>query len=175
MNKLYVFSLLAVSMLACNQKKEQKEAKKYEEKYHARWDNRALNFKGLDTLDLHETYLSIYSEVYTYSESRKLDIAATISIRNTSASDSIFLVSSKYYDTQGNLIREYNNKPVFVLPMETIEIVIDKNDVVGGGGTNFLFGWKSRNPKVEPIFEGIMVSAQGQLGLSFVTHGKHLK
>jgi hypothetical protein len=95
-------------------------------------------------------------------------------MRNTNLKDSIFINNASYFDTEGNLIRTYFNKPIFLKPMETVEIVIDELDKQGGTGANFIFDWAIKQTSNEPLFEGIMISTSGQQGLSFSTIGKKI-
>jgi len=59
--------------------------------------------------------------------------------------------------------------------LETVEIVIDQEDQTGGTGANFIFYWRTCSKKIEPLFEGVMISTYGQQGLSFTTQGKRIK
>jgi len=51
--------------------------------------------------------------------------------------DSIFLMNAKYYNTQGTLLLSYFEHPIYLAPLETVEIVIDEGDREGGTGANF--------------------------------------
>lgn len=133
----------------------------------ARTTPKALN----DSLDFGKTYLSIYSQIYSLSEHRTHDLTATVSMRNTSTIDTAYVLSATYYDTKGAAIRSYFSQPIFLLPMETVEIVIDEEDKTGGTGANFLFEWKVKTLADPPFFEGVMISTSGQQGLSFTTQG----
>ncbi len=115
-------------------------------------------------------YVPIYSDIYTKSTSEKLLLAATLSIRNTSLRDSIFVNDIFYYNTQGDLIRDYLNKPIFLGPMGSIEYVIEKDDVAGGTGANFIINWGARR-ELLPIFESVMITTSGQHGISFTSRG----
>ena len=59
--------------------------------------------------------------------------------------------------------------------MQTIEIVIDENDIEGGTGANFIFDWLATKSTHAPYFEAVMISTSGQQGLSFTTKGVDLK
>ena len=61
--------------------------------------------------------------------------------------------------------------PIYVLPLETIEIVIEDRDIEGGSGANFVFEWAMKNKKNPPLFEAVMISTYGDQGLSFTTRG----
>ena len=138
------------------------------------WKKREVNFSLSDSLEFGRTYLSVYSQIYSLTEHRKHNLTATISIRNTAVTDTIFLFKAAYYDTKGKLIRNYFDHPIFLSPLETVAIVIDEVDKAGGTGANFIFDWKVKSNTNEPLFEGIMISTSGQQGLSFTTQGKRI-
>jgi hypothetical protein len=46
-------------------------------------------------------------------------------------------MNAKYYNTQGTLLRSYFEHPIYLAPLETVEIVIDEGDREGGTGANF--------------------------------------
>lgn len=135
------------------------------------WGKRAAGAPLSDSLEQGSTYLSVYSQIYSQSEHRALDLTATVSMRNVNRADTIYLEKAEYFDTHGKLIRTYFDKPIFIAPMETVEIVIDEIDQEGGTGANFVFDWKIKPSSAEPHFECVMISTSGQLGLSFTTQG----
>jgi hypothetical protein len=139
------------------------------------WKKRTIGHSLSDSLTSGSTYLSVYSQIYGMTEHRTYDLTATISMRNTNRSDSVFLLKAEYFNTEGELIRTYIEKPVFLAPMETIEIVIDEVDQEGGTGANFMFDWKIQPGCNEPFFECVMISTSGQQGLSFTTQGVKVK
>jgi hypothetical protein len=85
--------------------------------------------------------------------------------------DSVYIQTADLYDTHGELIKSYVREDIFIVPMETLEIVIEENDPSGGTGANFIFEWKKPAASLDPYFEGIMISTSGQQGLSFATRG----
>ena len=139
------------------------------------WKKRTANMEGKDSLEYGKSYLSIYSQIYSQSEHRRHNLMAMVSLRNTSDSDTIYLLKSEYFDTHGKSVRKYFNYPIFLAPLETAEIVIDEVDVSGGTGSNFIFEWKIPKNCSEPLFECIMNSTMGQQGLSFTTQAKRIK
>ena len=126
--------------------------------------------------DLREgsTYLSVYSEIYSESEHRTFNLTATVSMRNTSRSDTVFVHRAEYFNTQGVAIRSYFDRPILIEPMETVEIIIDEDDREGGSGANFIFDWAVRPGSPAPHFESVMISTYGQQGLSFTATGVHI-
>lgn len=137
------------------------------------WEKRAVEINTADSLVYGESYLSIYSQIYSYTEHLTHDLTSTVSMRNTSVTDTIYIVSAKYFDTHGKLIRAYFEKTIYIAPMETVAIVIDEVDKEGGTGANFLFDWAIKPKTTEPIFEGIHLSTAGKI--SFTTAGVRTK
>ena len=138
------------------------------------WQSREVSHSLADSLKSGTTYLSIYSQIYSQTEHRTHDLTATVSIRNINKYDTVFIEKAEYFDTKGKSIRNYFNDPIYIAPMEAVEIVIDESDQEGGTGANFLFDWKIPTQSNEPFMEGIMISTSGQQGLSFTTQGKRV-
>ena len=167
-NKL-ILLLSTFLLLACADEKEISSVNP------VNWEKRTVGFPLSDSLQQGTTYLSVYSQIYSQTEHRTHDLTATVSMRNISRSDTIYIEKAEYFDTKGKSIRTYFNQPIFISPLETVEIVIDEKDQEGGTGANFLFDWKIHPASSEPFFECIMISTSGQQGLSFATQGKRIK
>ncbi|MBS9463407.1 DUF3124 domain-containing protein [Flagellimonas sp. 389] len=138
------------------------------------FDNRTVLLSKFDSLPVNGTYLSVYSEIYSYSQDITHNLTATVSMRNTSTTDSLYILEAEYYDTHGKTVKNYVSKPIFIAPMETLHIVIDEDNKDGGSGANFLFKWATNEEKSIPLFEAIMISTSGSQGLSFTTTGKKI-
>ena len=121
------------------------------------------------------TYLSVYSQIYSFSENAIHDLTATVSFHNTSRSENIIITKADYFNTDGDIIKSYVNNPVYIRPLETLQIVIAEEDEDGGTGGNFIFDWAKAPETSEPLFEAVMISTVGQQGLSFTTTGKRIK
>jgi len=139
------------------------------------WKKRAVSIPASDSLIQGTTYLSVYSQIYSQTEHRTHDLTVTVSMRNMSMTDTIYIEKAEYFDTKGLPIRTYFSNPIFITPLETVEIVIDEVDQSGGTGANFLFDWKIKPTSIEPLFESVMISTSGQQGLSFTTQGKRIQ
>jgi len=143
-----------------------------------------INTEGEDVLENKEVYIDtkelswqdtvyvpIYSDIYSRSKQVRFYLTATLSIRNTSLTDSIYIEDIDYYDTDGDLIRKYLDKVLLLKPMQSIEYVIEKDDKVGGAGANFIVYWGADVSNLSPVFQGIMISTNGQQGVAFLTEG----
>jgi len=170
MKRIYICVFLSfVCLFSCNEKQDPDD-------FHAEnWNKRRKDITAKDVLEHGKTYLSIYSQIYSMSQHKTHNLTAMASMRNTSDSDTIYIVSAKYYDSHGKLIRTYFDKPIYLAPLETTEAIIDEVDVTGGTGSNFIFEWRKPKEAPEPLFEGVMNSTLGQQGLSFTTVGKRIK
>lgn len=166
---LFTLILSSLVLFGCNSPQE------YSSVDPVNWKKRSHKIDTARAEKSGSTYLSIYSQIYSQTESRTHDLTATVSIRNTNPADTIYLESAKYFDTHGNLIRNYFEEGIFVAPMETVEIIIDEKDRSGGTGANFMFDWVLYNSTLNcPFFEAVMISTSGQQGLSFTTTGINL-
>jgi hypothetical protein len=120
-------------------------------------------------------YVPIYSHIYISDKSRSLNLAATLSIRNTDAHNPIRISSAKYFNSNGGLIRDYAARPLTVAPMASAEIVIAEKDTFGGSGASFVVEWSSGFRVMDPVVEAVMIGAAGQQGISFVSIGRVIK
>ncbi len=165
--KKYLFILISLTFLtlSCNHKNKQVEIKKVS------WENRKAHLSSTENLYSGKIYLPVYSHIYHRFDHHIFNLTITVSIRNMSDKESIYLTSVDYYNTQGQKIRQYIDHMVYIKPMETIEIIIAEEDQEGGSGANFIFDWMSSNPQNKPLIEAVMISTYGQQGLSFSTRG----
>jgi len=165
MKKIHLLLVLGFCVSACEPTIE------YSSTDTINWNTRKVSLNPSDSLVAGSSYLSIYSQIYSFTEHRKHDLTATISMRNISKTDTVYISKAEYFDTHGKPIRTYFSHPIYLAPMETVEIVIDETDKVGGTGANFVFDWHAKPSTHTPHFEGVMISTSGQQGLSFTTQG----
>jgi len=129
------------------------------------------NMKYNDTI-----YIPIYSNIYVDKQNQKRLLAATLSIRNTSYSDSLFVTKIDYFNTEGSLVRNYIKKPISLPPMGTINYVIEKEDDTGGSGANFIVTLSAKKTHLRPIIQAIMIGENGEnKGFAFSTDGYSIK
>ncbi len=138
------------------------------------WQKRSVKIPVAKVQDEGSTYLGVYSQVYSKNAHNMVGLTVTVSLRNTHNEDTAYVLSTKYYDTHGKMIRNYFEKPIYILPMETLQIIIPELDIEGGSGGNFIIDWAVTDSKFPPIFDAVMISTLGQQGLSFTSHGLRL-
>ncbi len=133
-------------------------------------NGRAESHVGLS--DGQTVYVPIYSHIYSGLKGRPFSLAATLSIRNTDPKHTITLMSVKYFDSDGKLIKEYLDKPSELNAMATTRYILTEGDTTGGSGANFLVKWQSKTKVNQPIIEAVMIGTRSGQGLSFVSRGQ---
>jgi hypothetical protein len=122
--------------------------------------------------DGQSVYVPIYSHIYSGLKGRPFNLAATLSIRNTDPKHSISLVSVKFYDSEGNLVKEYLDNQAELKAMASTRYILTEADTGGGSGANFLVKWKSKTKVNPPLIEGVMIGTRSGQGISFVSRGQ---
>ena len=117
-------------------------------------------------------YVAIYSHIYSGIKARPFDLAAIRSIRNTDINQPVTLVSVKYYDTEGKLLKEYLDQPLQLNALASTRYIIKEGDKAGGSGANFIVIWKSNKKVTPPIIEAVMIGTHSGQGISFVSRGQ---
>lgn len=120
-------------------------------------------------------YVPTYSHIYTRDKNRIINLAVTLSIRNTDLQSPILVTSARYYDTHGAAVREYVNKPFRLAPMASTEFVVAEDDTIGGAGANFIVEWSAAVEVTDPVVEAVMISTASQQGISFLSVGRVIK
>ena len=117
-------------------------------------------------------YVPIYSEIYFFNRTKTLQLAATLSLRNTDFQHPIIITSVKYYNSDGDLVREHLENPLRLAPLASTDFIVEQNDRTGGSGANFIVEWIAETEVYEPIVEALMISTSSQQGISFISQGR---
>lgn len=123
-------------------------------------------------------YLPIYSTIWhgdthpTKGAPMKSNMSALVSIRNTSMKTNIKVLSARYYNTEGKLIKEFVSTPKAILPLGTLELFIEKSEAEGGSGANFLIQWEATSDTNPPVVEAVHIDNQPSRPYSFVTSAR---
>lgn len=113
-------------------------------------------------------YVPAYSHIY-WGTGEAVPLAITLSVRNTDAAEPIRIDRVRYYDGDGELVREQPEAPLVLAPMATASFLVEAQDPSGGSGANFLVDWSARDSVSMPLIEAVMV---GDDGLSFKSRGE---
>ncbi|MDD5330941.1 MAG: DUF3124 domain-containing protein [Sulfuricella sp.] len=124
-------------------------------------------------------YLPIYSHVWHGDiQDRyplKSQVSALVSIRNTDAQLPIRILSARYYDTAGKMLKEYLPSPKTIPPMATHELYVEKKEAAGGSGANFIIQWDAGAPANLPVVEAVHADIQGHRTFAFVTTARPVR
>lgn len=156
-----IFILLLAA--ACSQPKVP------ETKHHSNYHFETVDQSAFELTEM--VYIPIYSDIYYVDAKHTFSLTATLSIRNTSFKDSIFVFTIDYYNSAGKKVRRYNESTLLVKPMESVEFVVENKDDTGGVGANFVVEWGAKSGAQKPYFQGVMIGTTGQQGISFTTEG----
>jgi hypothetical protein len=113
-------------------------------------------------------YVPVYSNIFTAPKEIPIHLANIVAIRNTDMHNQIQVTAADYYDTRGNLVKRYYQKPVVLAPLETIYLYLSERDQEGGFGANFIIRWQATREVNAPLIECLMVGNQGR---AFVSPG----
>ncbi len=116
-------------------------------------------------------YIPIYSEIHMEHNARKIGLTVTMSIRNTSLKDTIYIEDINHYNSQGELVRKYLNDIMFLTPMQSTAYVIEESEIERELEGGFIVNWGANSSELKPIFQGVMISTHGPQGVSFITEG----
>lgn len=117
-------------------------------------------------------YVPVYSHIYHGDRQAILNLAATLSIRNTDSSDPIVITSVRYYDSNGKLVKQYLERAIQLTALASTDFVVNSTDMSGGSGANFIVEWVAQTKVSQPIVEAVMISTESQQGISWISPGK---
>ncbi len=163
MKFVYFFALIVAVFYSCTEERL-KETKKHSNIHVANIDRSGLPMQR-------KVYVPIYSDIYYRDAHHTFSLSATLSVRNVSFNDSIYIFAIDYYNSAGKKLRRYNEGTLLVSPMESIEFVVEDKDDSGGVGANFVIEWGAKAFSQPPYIQGVMIGTSGQQGISFVTEG----
>ena len=133
---------------------------------------------NLDFSNGQKVYVPAYSQihsVYSGAEDSRIDIAVTLSIRNTDIDNPIIIKSVSYYGDDGSLLKEFVEAPFRISKMASVSFNISQSDISGGIGANFIVEWGANQSVTEPYIQAIMLGTHGTHGFSWRNPGYVIK
>lgn len=112
-------------------------------------------------------YVPAYSHIYIRDARRTMNLATTLSIRNTSPTSPIVLSTIDYYDSDGDRVRGYLSTARRLPPLASTYVVVEQDDLRGGVGANFIVRWHADEPVHPPVVETVMITTESTQGISF--------
>ena len=124
-------------------------------------------------LNYYETvYAPVYSDIYHLDGTKRFQLTTTISIRNTSLTNSADVLSATYHDSYGKTLKEYAKAAIMLYPLESIEFVVEEFDNMGGAGANFIVEWAASQYNNQLMIQSIMIGTYDKQGISFLSEAK---
>lgn len=167
--KIHILTILLMTFMVSCQNKEPFSNKKANYPSHtytyAKLDTTTLNYKEM-------VYVPVYSDIYQQDGTRRFLLTATVSIRNISMEDSIYVLNAFYNDSYGKLLRNFTSTPILMKPLESIEFVIEDSEDKGGAGASFIVEWGKRGTEGKVLIQSVMIGTAGQQGISFTSNGE---
>lgn len=124
----------------------------------------------VNPVDGQTVYVPAYSHIY-HEEGKPHLLTITLSVRNTIRDQAIIVNSVRYFDTKGEEVKSYLDRPVRLPAMGTTEVIVEREDSSGGSGANFLVDWSAGQPVSAPVIEAVMIDTKRQQGISFARRG----
>ena len=116
-------------------------------------------------------YVPAVSRIFTDEKRRQL-LASTLIVHNVDPSNSIELISVRYYDQAGILVRNLLEEPRTLAAYASTDFLTELSDTRGGVGANYIVEWRSTKPALSPIAEAVMIGGTGTNGISFTSRGR---
>lgn len=131
-----------------------------------------IQLSDLDVTTGQTVYVPAYSEIYYASRGRTIDLTVTLAVHNTDFEHAIVITSVRYYDSRGELLKEYLSEPVQLGPLASADFFVEASEQSEGVGTNFVVEWVAEEPVFEPIVEAIMLNTSNNQGVSLTSPGR---
>lgn len=157
--------ILALGMLAACSTRSQPVAKPEVQLKEIALDTNKIVMGGT-------VYVPVYSHIYTVDQTRRMDLTATLSIRNTDLTHAIAITSVKYYDNYGDLVRTDIENPTELPSLASVDFVVEQSDASGGVGANFIVEWVAEATVSDPVIEAVMIDTISNQGISFISPGR---
>ena len=166
-SKLFIVTTVLccfVSLLSCSLEKNEVAS----ENQKARYVN---SFEDLEIVKGQIVFVPAYSEIYVNPKDT-ISLVATVGIHNTDTEKKIVVKSVRQYDTEGNLLKEFIEKPLLLAPIASTAFV---GEILGKGsgiGANFIVEWVAEKKVHEPVIEAVMTNRVGTAGFSLISPGR---
>ena len=117
-------------------------------------------------------YVPVYSHIYYGDRLAKFKLAVTLSVRNTSLTRAITILKADYYDSKGQHLKAFLDKPLKIGPLGAQRFLVKESDLSGGSGASFIVDWEAEETVTMPVAQGIMIGTESNQGISFLTDGR---
>lgn len=165
--KQTIYLTILVLIIGCNNSNQYSRAHYPNHNYHfVSVDKNSFN-------SVAQYYVPVYSSIYGHTGKNEFLLSATLSIRNTGFTDSLYISKIDYYDSEGKLLKKYLDSTVLLKPMASMEVVVASDEKQGGAGANFVVECLGNNILNEPLIQTVMTT--GDLRIGFTAEAVKIK
>jgi hypothetical protein len=169
--KYFIFIGLLFLFWTCKEKLDETNIKRS----HPSHVYKFVDIKDYSLKHFEWVYVPVYSDIYYLDGTKRYRLTTTISIRNTSLSDTAFILSSTYHDSYGKTLKEYVDSALLLSPLESIEFVVEEFENIGGAGANFIVEWAASKDADQLLVQSVMIGTYDKQGISFLSESKVIK
>ena len=119
--------------------------------------------RELDIVTGQTVFVPAYSELRRGRDS--VGLHTSVAIHNSDQDQPIIIESVQYFDTDGDLVREYIDEPIALGPVGTLIFTAAATERGAGAGANFIVRWGAETAVREPVVEAVMVGTSGAYSL----------
>lgn len=119
-------------------------------------------------------YAPIYQEAVIDHRGRRLDLAATVYVRNLSQKHAIKIEAITLYDGKGKRRQQCLPEEQRLAPLATLRLPSPRIPA-GSGEPSILVRWSADSPVAPPLVEVLMMGTAGQQGISLTSQGVPLE
>lgn len=116
-------------------------------------------------------YVPAYSHIHTHVKNRQA-LASTLVVHNVDPNKAIDLLSVRYHDRNGQLVRSFLNDPAALQPFQSASYLTQISETEGGVGANYVVEWRAADCALSPVIEAVMIGGSGTHGISFTSSGQ---
>ena len=116
-----------------------------------------LTYVAVDTAMLNysqHVYIAVNLKSQTENRAANSGLTSILKIRNTSFSDTIYVLKIDFYDKEGKILKKYIDSVLLVKPMATAEMIV-KKDEFKERGDNFIVEWRAATVSASPLIQVI--------------------
>lgn len=118
------------------------------------------------------TYVPLYDELYVGGERGVKGLSATLSMRNLSSSEGLFINSISIFDDAGQLVGKPLGSPHVLAPMASAQMYVDPSYAPGKRLAAVVVEWNAAE-NASPLIGALIVGTYGAKTVSFTFRGEN--
>ena len=159
-----LFAFFLLNVLACDEKPKKPAPEIVEQTF-------PIPQQKINVVSGSLVYVPAYARIFHYNDELTLSLVTTLAIHNTDPDHPLILRTIRYYSENGTLLKAIIKEPRILAPLATAIYHLVPEKPGAGIGANAMVEWVSEYKIVKPIIEAIMVSRDGNMGVSFISPG----